>query len=1025
VLTAPAAVARGTGPGATICGVLLSDADLGLATATDNCSGTTILRSGVPAGNIFPAGSTTITYTATDDAGNSSTATQVVTVTDNTPPVIITWHLSVSTDHGLCSAVVAHGTSATDNCGTPTLTGTRSDGLLLTDAYPKGVTTISWLATDGSGNTAAATQTITVSDTEHPTIATTNLSVFTDPSLCSAVVAHGTTADDNCPGVVLTGTRSDGLLLTDPYPDGITTISWLATDTSGNTATAAQTIEVKDNENPTLTPPPGITTSTGPLATICGKLIGDGALGTATAHDNCSVTVTRTGVPAGNIFPVGSTTITYTATDPTGNAVSGTQVITVVDDTNPVITTANINANTDGGLCAATVAHGTTATDNCGTPTLTGTRSDGLLLTDAYPKGVTTISWLATDAHLNSATATQTITVIDNEPPVVTPPAAISVNTGPDATICGLLIPDTALGTALATDNCSVTVTRTGVPSGNIFPVGSTTLTYTAMDPSGNTTTVTQVVTVSDDTPPVLAAPAAINAVTGSSATICGRMISDATLGAPVASDNCSVTVTRTGVPTGNIFPVGTTTITYTAKDPSGNTTVQTQVVTVVDNTPPAITTANISVPTGTGVCTATIASLGTTATDNCGTATLVGTRGDGLPLADPYPKGTTTITWVATDGNGNTANATQTVEVTNPPPVATITAPASGFIIGVGQTVAFAGSFSDNTGDVHTVQWTCDVLTFAGTVNEAARTTAGSFTFGAAGVYSVKMTVKDQCNQASTATQVAGVDAMVVVYDPSAGFVTGGGWINSPPGAYPADPSLVGKANFGFVSKYKKGQSTPSAPEGETEFQFKAGSLNFHSTSYEWLVISGAKAQFKGWGTINDTGSYGFMLTSTDGQVNGGGGQDKFRMKITNKVTGVVVYDSQLGASDTDAATTLIAGGSIVIHTSSGFLTAEAPGFETAAVTTAIHQNTPNPFNPSTTLRFSVADPGRVSIRVFNVRGELVTTLRDDWVTPGAYEVHWDGKDRMGRAVSSGAYFAVMSNDRGYRDRIRMVLLK
>ena len=100
-----------------------------------------------------------------------------------------------------------------------------------------------------------------------------------------------------------------------------------------------------------------------------------------------------------------------------------------------------------------------------------------------------------------------------------------------------------------------------------------------------------------------------------------------------------------------------------------------------------------------------------------------------------------------------NTSNATQTVEVTNPPPVATITAPASGFIIGVGQPVAFAGSFTDNTGDVHTVTWSADAITFAGTVNETARTTSGSFTFSAAGVYSIKMTVRDQCNQTSVAT--------------------------------------------------------------------------------------------------------------------------------------------------------------------------------------------------------------------------------------------------------------------------------
>ena len=121
-----------------------------------------------------------------------------------------------------------------------------------------------------------------------------------------------------------------------------------------------------------------------------------------------------------------------------------------------------------------------------------------------------------------------------------------------------------------------------------------------------------------------------------------------------------------------------------------------------------------------------------------------------------------------------------------------------------------------------------------------------------------------------------------MVVYDPASGFVTGGGWINSPAGAYLADPTLAGKANFGFVSKYKRGANTPS---GETQFQFKAGNLNFHSTEYEWLVVAGAKAKYKGTGTINGAGGYDFMLSAVDGQRPGGGGTDKFRIKIWDRV--------------------------------------------------------------------------------------------------------------------------------------------
>ena len=150
-------------------------------------------------------------------------------------------------------------------------------------------------------------------------------------------------------------------------------------------------------------------------------------------------------------------------------------------------------------------------------------------------------------------------------------------------------------------------------------------------------------------------------------------------------------------------------------------------------------------------------------------------------------------------------------------------------------------------------------------------------------------------------------------VYDPSAGFVTGGGWINSPVGAYSADPTLTGKANFGFNAQYKKGNNVP---DGNTEFQFQAGNLNFKSTSYGTgsLVIAGAKAIFQGTGTINGSGSYSFMISAIDGSISGGGGTDKFRIKIQT-AGGGVVYDNNVNAANNADPTTCLGGGSIVIH--------------------------------------------------------------------------------------------------------------
>ena len=143
------------------------------------------------------------------------------------------------------------------------------------------------------------------------------------------------------------------------------------------------------------------------------------------------------------------------------------------------------------------------------------------------------------------------------------------------------------------------------------------------------------------------------------------------------------------------------------------------------------------------------------------------------------------------------------------------------------------------------------------------------------------------------------------VVYDPSAGFVTGGGWITSPAGAC-LDPTVcganaTGQANFGFVSKYQKGASVPS---GNTQYVFHAGSLNFSSSTYQWLIVNraGSNAQFKGTGTINGAGNYTFMIWATQGSPN------TFRIQITNANTGATVYDT---------ATQALGGGSIIVHTS------------------------------------------------------------------------------------------------------------
>ncbi len=169
--------------------------------------------------------------------------------------------------------------------------------------------------------------------------------------------------------------------------------------------------------------------------------------------------------------------------------------------------------------------------------------------------------------------------------------------------------------------------------------------------------------------------------------------------------------------------------------------------------------------------------------------------------------------------------------------------------------------------------------------------------TYNSPEVYEVTLTVTD--GQATHSDTV-----YVAVYDPTGGFVTGGGWIMSPVNPDYQYMVVGGKANFGFVSKYKKGTNIPT---GNTEFRFKAGGLNFHSSSYDWLVVTGSNyARFKGWGSINGEGDYRFMLWAGDKEP------DTFRIRIweEDEVSGEEwdVYDNGMDQP--------IDGGSIIVHT-------------------------------------------------------------------------------------------------------------
>jgi alpha-tubulin suppressor-like RCC1 family protein/PKD repeat protein len=268
-------------------------------------------------------------------------------------------------------------------------------------------------------------------------------------------------------------------------------------------------------------------------------------------------------------------------------------------------------------------------------------------------------------------------------------------------------------------------------------------------------------------------------------------------------------------------------------------------------------------------------------------------------------------VTLTVTDDDGGIGSDTVTATVNNvAPSVGLISAPIDPVVVGTEITVSAA--FTDpGILDKQTATWDSgDGVTTEGTVTEenGSGSVEDTHIYTTPGVYTLTLTVTDK-----DGGEGLSVYRYVVVYDPEGGFVTGAGWINSPLGAYTVDPSLTGKANFGFVSKYKKGAIIPT---GETKFQFKVADLNFYSDTYQWLVVAGAKAKYKGDGIINGEGNYGFMLTAIDGEIPGGGGEDKFRIKIWDKDNNdEIVYDNQLGDTEDADPTTVLGGGSIVIH--------------------------------------------------------------------------------------------------------------
>jgi len=622
------------------------------------------------------------------------------------------------------------------------------------------------------------------------------------------------------------------------------------------------------------------------------------------------------------------------------------------------------------------------------------------------------------NAYVTGGSGTSIITVSYGVCAIVCP-QDISINNDPGK--CGAIVKFEAT----TTGNCGPVVFLEGentVTSGSFFSVGQHTI-LVKSESTGETCSF--VITVVDNEKPVITqCPSALTVS-------CAADVPLPDISLVKATDNCEVvTISHAGDVISNQTCANrfTLTRTYVATDSHANTAVCTQIISVNDIVPPQITGFGLSkeslFPPNHSMQDIT---LNYQVLDNCVSNTPVKITITSNEPVNGTGDGDTDPDWIVVDdhhiqlraersaiGNGRIYTITVTADDGCNPPVSVtkqvfvahnITAPQSGNPFKIGSTVNLAGTFWDKAGNKHSAKWLLDGSAAAnGTVTEPAGNqngkVTGSYKFNTAGVYKLQMNVTDQTGATSFANTNGDLESIVVIYDPNGGYTYGGGYFNSPAGALVSNSSATGKASYGFAVNYKN----TSKPQGETQFEFKVGSFEFNALNFDYLVINGAMAQFKGTGKITGGQSgIGFTMTVKDGALDGSGA-DKIRMKIYNKITGAVIYDNQPGASDAALPATTVGSNSVIViqgnntNTTVTNISQESLSEVKSAVDGLVVNAYPNPSKNYFTISVNSNSKEEIMMQVFDQNGRTMDTRRNivpgsvinfgDKYIPGAYYV-------------------------------------
>ena len=598
---------------------------------SDNCPGVNVVCL-PPSGSTFALGTTSVSCSAADAAGNTNRCNFTVRVIDTQRPVLTcSSNLIVDCEPNRCDAVVTFSTSVTDNCGAMSISCTPPSG----SRFVLGSTPVNCSSTDG-GNVGACSFTVTVRDNQSPVVqCPSNIVVSTAAGRCDAPVNFNPSATDNCGPVNMSCFPPGGTT----FAIGTTTVTCSAVDGYLNLASCQFTVTVQDFEPPALQCPSDmfVNTATG----RCDAIV---MFGTQ-AGDNCSGVNVTCAPPPGSAFPKGTNFVTCTARDASSNSINCTFRIIVRDVEKPqILCPGDQVVSAESNQCRARVNFAPTATDNCNGASVACTPPSN----SYFNKGVTTVICVATDTSGNTNRCSFSVTVNDTMPPNISCPANISTNAGPGQ------ISTIVYFASTVADNCQG-LSYVCVPqSGSIFHQGVTPVTCTATDASGNTRSCSFMVSVNDNEPPVINCPTNLIIATsiGRCDAVCNYTVT--------ATDNSQGVSLVCVPPSGSVLPKGLTDVLCRATDITSNQVSCGFTITVADFEKPTIACGtNITLITDLGECDARL-TYATNATDNCGVASLVCIPPSGVSL----PKGTSIVSCTATDTSGNTQTCGFTVRV-------------------------------------------------------------------------------------------------------------------------------------------------------------------------------------------------------------------------------------------------------------------------------------------------------------------------------------------------------------------------